>query len=324
MLICTANASAMEPSEYIPEIHGTFRGRYEFVTEDSEGRFQVRNARVDISGRIAKPIGYFFQTDLCDRGKMKILDAYGWINITSQVKFSIGQLRIPFSVDASRAPHLIYFANRSFIGRTIGNYRGVGAKLSWQPQSVPLLIEGGVYNSAAMSDHDVWQKAMAYGTKIRYRLHNVTAEIGFESLEPDSIRHNSFDCSLTWNCGRWLVEGEYLNKHYTNKSYTTTQAFNIMANYAMPVKAGIFNELSIQGRFDGATSNSSGIRNTAGILTEYEPSRRRASVGATLSYSEKKVRADLRLDFEKYFYRTGIIAPAGDRDRITAELIIRF
>ena len=28
-----------------PEVHGTIRGKYEFQTEEGEGRFQVRNAR---------------------------------------------------------------------------------------------------------------------------------------------------------------------------------------------------------------------------------------------------------------------------------------
>jgi len=324
VMLCSGAAAAIEPADYIPEIHGTFRGRYEFATEDNEGRFQVRNARISISGKIAAPIGYYFQPDLCDRGKLKILDAYGWLSTSPQFKFTIGQFRIPFSVDASRSPHLLYFANRSFIGRNIANYRGVGAKVTWQPTTMPLLIEGGIFNSAAMSDHNVWQKSMNYGMKARYRLRNVTIEAGFESLEPDSVRFNTIDCSLSWSCGNWFMEGEYLNKHYTNKRYSTTHAFNIFANYSMPVKAGIFNRMSIQGRFDGATSNSSGQRNKDGILIEDDPSRRRATAGVTLTYIEKNVRADIRLNYEKYFYRSGIKAPENDRDRLVAELIIRF
>ena len=35
----------MELKDYLPEIHGTIRGKYEFQTETNESRFEVRNAR---------------------------------------------------------------------------------------------------------------------------------------------------------------------------------------------------------------------------------------------------------------------------------------
>ena len=34
----------MEFKDYLPEIHGTIRGKYEYQTETSESRFEVRNA----------------------------------------------------------------------------------------------------------------------------------------------------------------------------------------------------------------------------------------------------------------------------------------
>lgn len=35
----------MEFKDYLPEIHGTIRGKYEYQTETQESRFEVRNAR---------------------------------------------------------------------------------------------------------------------------------------------------------------------------------------------------------------------------------------------------------------------------------------
>lgn len=61
----------------VPKIHGTVRARWEMDTKGGENRFAVRNARVSISGEIAQPIDYYIQTDFCDQGKMKILDAWG-------------------------------------------------------------------------------------------------------------------------------------------------------------------------------------------------------------------------------------------------------
>ena len=39
----------MELKDYLPEIHGTIRGKYEFQTETNESRFEVRNARFSVS-----------------------------------------------------------------------------------------------------------------------------------------------------------------------------------------------------------------------------------------------------------------------------------
>ena len=41
----------MEIKDYLPEIHGTIRGKYEYQTETGESRFEVRNARFSVSGR---------------------------------------------------------------------------------------------------------------------------------------------------------------------------------------------------------------------------------------------------------------------------------
>ncbi|MDE6609447.1 MAG: porin, partial [Muribaculaceae bacterium] len=50
--------------DYKPQIHGTFRGRYENELRDGYGRFQVRNARISAKGMVAPSNDYFMQTDL--------------------------------------------------------------------------------------------------------------------------------------------------------------------------------------------------------------------------------------------------------------------
>ncbi len=41
-------------------------------------------------------------------------------------------MRVPFTIDAHRSPHLQYFANRSFIAKQVGNVRDVGAVIGWK------------------------------------------------------------------------------------------------------------------------------------------------------------------------------------------------
>ena len=56
-------ASFAEGIDYMPQIHGTFRGKYEMETEDGVSRFQVRNARLSVSGNILPVIDYYIQFD---------------------------------------------------------------------------------------------------------------------------------------------------------------------------------------------------------------------------------------------------------------------
>ena len=42
----------METEDYLPEIHGTIRGKYEYQPEMKASRFQVRNARFSLTGNV--------------------------------------------------------------------------------------------------------------------------------------------------------------------------------------------------------------------------------------------------------------------------------
>ena len=66
----------MEIKDYLPEIHGTIRGKYEYQTETGESRFEVRNARFSVSGNVHPLVAYKAEIDLSDEGSIKMLDAY--------------------------------------------------------------------------------------------------------------------------------------------------------------------------------------------------------------------------------------------------------
>lgn len=311
----------------IPKINGAIRARWEMDTKGGESRFQVRNARVIISGAIAPPVDYYIQSDFCDRGKMKILDAWGRLAFTKDLRLQAGQFRLPFGTDCFRGPGNYIFPNRSFIGGTMNNVRGVGAKLSYTlPTSgfSRLTLEAGAFNPTVMTDHNVWVKQLAFAGKAVYTIGDVKLSAGAETLIPDSIRINSLTGSVTWTRGELTMEGEYLNKHYVNHAHKAAHGYNIFADYGFPVKAGVFNRASVQARFDGMTAYSSGVRNEEGKLyTDFIP-RNRVTVGGTLSYIYKFVRCDLRLSYEKYFYRHGAVIPVGAGDKVCAEMVVKF
>ena len=45
---------------------GTIRSKYEYQTEEGEGRFEVRTARINVAGNVTKEVSYKAEIDLCD------------------------------------------------------------------------------------------------------------------------------------------------------------------------------------------------------------------------------------------------------------------
>ena len=147
----TSNDSVSSKSEralpeWFPQISGTIRGKMEYQTNEKEGRFEVRTARIAFDGRIVPMVEYKAEIDLSDEGKIKMLDAYAGVLPLKGMNLRLGQMRVPFSIDAHRSPHKQYFANRSFIAKQVGNVRDVGFYAAYHCQRIPLSIEAGVFN----------------------------------------------------------------------------------------------------------------------------------------------------------------------------------
>lgn len=65
----------LETKDYLPEVHGTIRAKYEHQTTMGAGRFEVRNARISLTGNILPIVAYKAEIDLSDEGSIKMLDA---------------------------------------------------------------------------------------------------------------------------------------------------------------------------------------------------------------------------------------------------------
>ncbi|MDE6276539.1 MAG: OprO/OprP family phosphate-selective porin [Muribaculaceae bacterium] len=324
-----SDAKQINWKEYIPEIHGTVRGRVE--TEfghdlPAAARFQVRNARLNLRGSIGEAVDYFFNTDFCDRGSIKILDVWARVNAPEHIGIRMGQFRMPFGVDPFMAPENYIFSNRSFIGKQMCNVRAVGASIAYRPTAFPLFVEGGIFNPAPIGNHIVWTTSFAYALKTTYNWRRTTWATGFQSIRPDGIRINLADAALTWTPdGKWTLAGEYMYKHYTHRAAKAAHSWLVWASYRMPIRAWVFNRLSFQGRYDGMTAHSDGKRDAAGFLTVNDPARNRITVGATISYvRSKNLYMDIRADVEKYFYHSSSTVERGEADRVLLEMIVRF
>ena len=314
-----------------PKVHGVVRGRWEGEwADESHGgfgsRFEVRNARVNVSGALPWNIDYFVQADLCNQGKMQFLDAWGRWEFVDRWKVQAGQFRVPFGVDCFLAPGTYYFANRSFLAKQMMNLRQVGVKLGYYGAgtSFPVDIEAGVFNTASIADHNVWQKSYTYSAKAIWHVGHVNISASFITTKPGDVRLNIADGSVTWAWQRWRVEGEYQHEYYASHRFKAVNAWNLYGVYTLPVNWRAANFWSFEARFDGMTDHSSGSAHSDGLLGIDHQSRRRITAGTTLGKTVKGVKAEVRLDYEKYFYNSNTIAPRGQDDKLVAEFTVKF
>lgn len=316
----------LEGKDYLPEIHGTIRSKYEYQPTMGAGRFEVRNARLSIIGNILPIVAYKAEIDLSDEGQIKMLDAYARLFPTKGVTVTAGQMRVPFTIDAHRSPHQQYFANRSFIAKQVGNVRDVGLTLGYTlPTDMPITIEGGLYNGTGLTNQKVWHKEVNYSAKAQFFLiKGMNLTLSVQSIQPEEIRMQSYDIGAYYAFGRFHIEGEYLYKQYSNQTFGDVHAANTFINYDLPLRR-IFNKVSFLLRYDMMT-NQSDAKTTDSetgelVITDYK--RQRLTGGITFSLS-KAFRTDLRLNYEKYFYAKNSIAKESEQDKIVLELMIRF
>lgn len=313
---------AADSVSLIPKPSLTLRTRYEWVPSDGDMRFQVRHARVGMTGMICPIVDYKVELDLCDRGSIRFTDLWGRVALSRTFKAQLGNMRVPFTMGSHTAPYNYIFANRPTTDKQVGTPRNVGLKLIFTPG--PLTLEGGVFNTLSNTAQTAWQKRMAAAAKARLKLGRVEAVLSGGTLVPDSTRLNHVAAGAVWEASGWHVEGEYVYRHYTNSRFKNAHAYEVTASYGMPVKAGVFNRLSFQGRLDGITDHSDGKGAVDGKLRLTDPAFNRVTLGSTISYVHAKARADFRINYEQYMHHHGVEAPAEARSKLVAELVVHF
>ena len=321
-----SDVNAQDNKSWMPEIGGTLRVKYEYQTDEGNSRFQVRDARLNAKGWLTSFIDYKMEINLSDKGKIKTHDMFARFPFgkDKEWKLTLGQFSVPISIDAARSPHLRWFANRSFVGKQVGNVFDVGGKLSWVSKKIPLTIEAGMYNGKGAAPTDAeWQKKYLYMGRVGYRFPHFELRGGVMTYHPYDIQTTMYDAGVTFTEGRFSAEIEYLCKDYSDDRIKSQQALNVMARYSLPLKSDYINTIHFLGRFDYMTDGIDGTFDEGGNPLISDVERKRFTAGVTLGYY-KKVRAELRLNFEKYFYNDGVAIGVSDHDKAVAELMINF
>lgn len=338
MALCIAMPAIAEGDDddkvdMTPKIHGTIRGKYEYQTEEGDGRFQVRNARVSLEGNVTKIVSYKAEIDLSDEGQIKMLDAYTRLKPVRGLDFTIGQMRVPFTIDAHRSPHMQYFANRSFIAKQVGNVRDVGATIGYTFNTgFPIKLEAGMFNGSGLTNQkDFWTNNINFSAKAQFFLprgFNIT--LSTQKIKPDNVSIMMYDAGAYYHAHGWHIEAEYLYKHYADDAFDAVHSIDAFVSYDIPLRKCFFKKITPLVRYDYMSDHSDGMRynaegdeDTSGALTINDYQRSRITGGLTFSLSLPFV-SDIRLNYEKYFYREGAIAKPSERDKIVVEFMTRF
>lgn len=321
-----------EAVDVTPQLHGTLRGKYEYQPDDKAGRFEVRTARVSINGNLTEIISYKAEIDLCDEGEIKMLDAYARIKPISGLQFTIGQERVPFTIDAHRSPHQQYFANRSFIAKQVGNVRDVGAEVSYKcDPGFPFVIRAGLFNGSGLTNQkDFWTNNINFSAKAEmYLLPDWNTTLSIQKIRPDNVNVMMYDVGTFYHHQGFHIEAEYLFKHYADNAFKNVHAFNSFVSYNIPLKRTLFQSVSPLLRYDFMTDHSDGKRyldnevNNQGELIVNDYQRHRITGGLTFSFNKPFV-SDIRVNYEKYFYQADGIPKVSEKDKFVVEVMVRF
>ncbi len=314
--------------EYLPEIHGTVRGKYELQTTNGTQRFQVRNARVSLGGKVIPGIvGYKVEIDLSDEGQIKMLDTYARVTPFKNFDVTIGQMRVPFTIDAHRSPHLQYFANRSFIAKQMGSLRDAGATVKYQQkEGFPFSIEAGLFNGSGLTQQKEWHRTFSYSAKFitePFKGYNLT--LSTQRIRPNNNNVYMYDAGTYLNWNNWHFEVEGMYKKFAHSDFDDVWAVDAFVNYDyyLRMKKPLVKKVSFLARFDYMGNNNDGKTDENGGLYITDHERHRLTGGLTFSFG-KPFQADLRLNYEKYFYHESSHAKESEQDKLVVEMMVRF
>lgn len=300
---------------YLPDIYGILKTKIEYDLDNELMRFEVRNARFGVQGKINDYMSYKMQIDLSDEGRMKMLDAYIRYDPFDNFFIYLGQKKIPFSTDYMRNPAENIFANRSFLSKYINNgLRDIGLYAEYKTgASVPLEILFGAVNGTGNNNPQWITRPNLAGRIIAGPLEGfrIAGNMYFGEAEfKDNLA--MFGGEIRYSKAHFFIESEYIRRNWTDTlslrnhddglyihSYYNFIRGDKVVNMITPVARLDFMGKSV---FSGAVDAS------------------RMTLGVNIGFLPKQFHSEIRFNYENYFKSSLPI----HTDKITVEFIARF
>lgn len=306
----------------MPKFTATVMGRYEFSPSSGSGHFELRHSRVGLSGNIHPMFSYMVLVDLSYGGKFSPVAIFARFEPVKGLSFLIGYDKLPFSSENLLSPYRTYFSDKSFLTQKITAWSDVGGVIGYKRDgTVPFEVKAGLFNSSGFSSQRQLQKqvnGVFRGTLSPF--HDFTLSFDYASIQPEALRMRHIGVDLAYTVAGLHLETEYLYKRYSCAPFSSTHAFYGLAFYEIPLRKKMLHGIQIGGRYDAITPNCTGKLSEKGVY-EWEQFRQRITAGVTLMFIEQPVRASVRVNYEKNFFRAGV---ENNEDRIILEMIAHY
>jgi hypothetical protein len=246
--------------------------------------FDIRRARVDLKGSITPYFAYRVQTELAD--KPKLLDAYGEIRIADYFSITVGQFKIPFSmenlassnklemIDRSQVVEALVARGKDVIGNQNGRDIGVqfGGGLLKRNGSPLIEYRLGFFNGSGINVADTANDAKDIAGRLVF---NPVKGLSFgggyyggygKAIKPEvpgvSQARNRLGFEAGYVMSRFSIKGEYIfaNDRNTDRAgwylqagyFVIPQKFQLLAKYDLfDVNTSTDNTKSINYVFGG-------------------------------------------------------------------------
>jgi hypothetical protein len=302
-------------SEYIPDLDAIIKVKFEYDLDNSLMRFEVRNARFGIKGKINNYMAYKIELDLSDEGKMKMLDAYVRLTPLKNLDLYLGQRKIPFSTDYMRNPAENIFANRSFLAKYINDgMRDIGFYVDYKLNTgIPLGILIGAVNGTGNNNPQWIEKPNLVSRLV------IGPEKGFRAVgnlyygEAENKDHLAlFGGELRYNNGNFLIESEYISRNWTDTldARIHNDGIYIHSYYNLILNKKMVKIVSPTARWDMIGNSVFGNEIDATRLT----------LGINVGFEPRQFYSEVRLNYENYFKSSLPV----HTDKLTLEFIARF
>ena len=324
MALLHCSDALAEKSIYVPTFNGTARIRYEYFTQENKGAFKVRDLRFGVDGYVAPIMSYSAEVNFSDWGRISLVNGFIRLTPVKNLNFLIGQQRIPFTLAAHRFPWEQYFVNRPFVAK-YGGVRDIGLVGSYKLPKIPLTVQGSLFNCSGLGEHHTFF-THTYG--FSFRLISELSKNWFLQAstihqKKGTVWNQNWDIGAYYHNNLWHVEAEYLRKNYRHHSFDAVNAFDFFVYRNFPIEKHNIGGISGAVRYDYISDYSNGVLNEETDALEINfPECHRLTLGTTLSL-KTKLQADIRLNYEKYFYKNGVPSPT-DGDRLVLEVIAHF
>ena len=257
--------------------------RYQALEESGKiDGFDIRRARLDVKGTISPYWGYRVQFDLA--GTPKLIDAYAELKLNEYFNFTIGQAKIPFSLENLASSNKLELIDRSQAvealvarGKDVGgnqNGRDIGIQLGGtilKYNDRPVIdYRLGVYNGSGINTTDANEKKdfatrlilhPVAGLDISAALYNGSRYIAevktgtVVTTPAKNVTRDRYGFDLSYDLNSFSLRGEYL--------HGTDELINREGYYAQIGYYFLQKKLQLLAKYDFYDADKSKVNNTS-------------------------------------------------------------